>query len=447
MSSNFSSKGKKEEDKNLNVQLIDQTKTNDTLEPDSIVSSTHKINPYPCKNKDNESSDCKLSNLGIVTKKEVKQALINRNVTFRTEYNRLPINLEAEIFFKGPSERIYQQYHLSLNKDYLVLYKALNKNSKNKISNLPNIRIAKNNFEFKNVSGINLYFKNIFDIYHPKFCLNFNLITSFLTTIPEKYEILINVLSSKIITYKLKIINKNKELYIKILDNLQSTIINSRGYYINLLGITLRNNFSSFYFMKASEFEYKAKTGDILLFKGFECPARLQRFYTKNEYDHVAILKKKNGILYVYEATSKDGCKERKWQEFLNYLWYLLYDKMVFRELIIKAENNDEKLLIEKNIGRKCEEFLKSTQGKKYKMYLGTICCGSKKKNNYINHWKDKKGFICSSLIMGAYLQMEICEYTKNINQFLPGDFSQDKKLPFTSKFELGPEIIIDFSL
>ena len=139
--------------------------------------------------------------------------------------------------------------------------------------------------------------------------------------------------------------------------------------------------------------------------------------------------------------------KERKWQEFLNYLWYLLYDKMVFRELIIKAENNDEKSLIEKNIGRKCEEFLKSTQGKKYKMYLGTICCGSKKKNNYINHWKDKKGFICSSLIMGAYLQMEICEYTKNINQFLPGDFSQDKKLPFTSKFELGPEIIIDFSL
>ena len=112
MSSNFSSKGKKEEDKNLNVQLIDQTKTNDTLEPDSIVSSTHKINSYPCKNKDNESSN--LSNLGIITKREVKQALINRNVTFRTEYNRLPINLEAEIFFKGPSERIYQQYHLWL---------------------------------------------------------------------------------------------------------------------------------------------------------------------------------------------------------------------------------------------------------------------------------------------------------------------------------------------
>ena len=99
------------------------------------------------------------------------------------------------------------------------------------------------------------------------------------------------------------------------------------------------------------------------------------------------------------------------------------------------------------DIGNKCEEFLKSTQGKKYKIYLEIICCGSKKKNNYINHWKDKKGFICSSLIMGAYLQMGICDYIKNINQFLPGDFSQDKKLPFTSKFELGPEIIIDFSL
>ena len=53
---------------------------------------------------------------------------------------------------------------------------------------------------------------------------------------------------------------------------------------------------------------------------------------------------------------------------------------MVFRELIIKAENNDEKLLIEKNIGRKCEEFLKSTQGKKYKMYLGKIIVIMEKK-------------------------------------------------------------------
>ncbi len=81
-------------------------------------------------------------------------------------------------------------------------------------------------------------------------------------------------------------------------------------------------------------------------------------------------------------------------------------------------------------------------------MYLCTICCGShKKKSQENNLWKNKKGFICSSLIMGAYLQMGICKYTKNVNEILPGEFSQDFLLPFTDKFELGPEIIIDFSL
>jgi hypothetical protein len=32
---------------------------------------------------------------------------------------------------------------------------------------------------------------------------------------------------------------------------------------------------------------------------------------TKNKYVQVVLMCKKNGILYVYETTSKDGCKRR----------------------------------------------------------------------------------------------------------------------------------------
>ena len=444
----ISSQKKNNDNKSENNQLIDDLKTIDTKDKtnieskDSILGSTRKIQSHPSEDskvKQMYSSDSSFSDITTTYRKTIKQILLNRNVSFRVEYNRTSFNFESPILFKGPNDKSYKKYHLSLNKEYLVLYSKLNKNQKKE---------KLNTSHYKNISEINLHFKNIYDIYHPKFCINFNLITIFITSNSKIKEITLNILSTKILKFKLKILNQNNELFTKLTNILQSQIQNSRGYYMNLLGVSLRKNFQYNYFIKASEFEYKAKTGDLLLFKGFEFSAKLQRFYTKKEYDHVAILRKKNGILYVYEATTKDGCKERKWQEFINYLWNLLYDKMVFRELIIKTNNFEEKNNIENYLDKKYDEFLLSTQGKNYKMYLCTICCGShKNKKQENNLWKDKKGFICSSLIMGAYLQMGICKYTKNVNEILPGEFSQDFLLPFNEKFELGPEIIIDFSL
>ncbi len=434
------------EKKSENTHLLDDLKTIDTKDKtnieskDSIFESNKKIQSHPSEEiKENFYSDSSISEINTTYKKTLKQILLNRHITFRIEYNRIPINLESPILFKGLNDKSYKEYHLSLNKEYLVLYSILDNNKKKQ---------KLNSLHYRSVSEINLHFKNIYDIYHPKFCINFNLMTVFLTINSKTKEIILNILSTKILIFKLKIPNQNNELFTRIINVLQSQIQNSRGYYMNLFGISLRKDFSYNYFIKASEFEYKAKTGDILLFKGFEFSAKLQRLYTKKDYDHVAILRKKNGILYVYEATTKDGCKERKWQEFINYLWNLLYDKMVFRELIIKTDSFEERNKIEKYIDRQYEDFLKNTQGKNYKMYLCTICCGShKKKSQENNLWKNKKGFICSSLIMGAYLQMGICKYTKNVNEILPGEFSQDFLLPFTDKFELGPEIIIDFSL
>ncbi len=54
------------------------------------------------------------------------------------------------------------------------------------------------------------------------------------------------------------------------------------------------------------EFKAKAKTGDLLIFRGFECPARCQRFFTGADYDHIALLYRKHDELFVYESTSKD---------------------------------------------------------------------------------------------------------------------------------------------
>ena len=398
-----------------------------------------KVELFNDKKSNNESIDSFQDK--IIFPKTIKEIFENKDKYLKYEFDNIKPTIETPLLYKGPNNNQYKKYHLSFNNIYFVLYKE-----KRQIND-KDLFIKKTSTEFINESGINLRLKKKYDIYHPIFCLNFNLVTSFLTTNENSKEIIINILSNKIISFYLKPINKDYNLYLNLLSILQSSIVNSRGYHYNLLGVSLLKDFYTNYYMKVAQFEYKAKTGDLLLFRGFDCPSTIQRCYTKNKYDHVALISKKNGILYVYEATSKEGCKRRQWIQFKAYLWNLLYEKMVYRELIIKVDNEEIKDNIINELNNKVEEYVKITQGKKYKMYLFSIICGSKQTETQKNNlWNNKPGFICSSLVMGAYLQMGLCQYKKNVNEILPGYFSQEGDLELNPQFELGPEVILDFS-
>jgi hypothetical protein len=56
--------------------------------------------------------------------------------------------------------------------------------------------------------------------------------------------------------------------------------------------------------MSSNQFLERSKSGDLLLFRGFEVPAKCQRFFTNSNYDHVALLVKRYLELEVYETTS-----------------------------------------------------------------------------------------------------------------------------------------------
>ena len=45
--------------------------------------------------------------------------------------------------------------------------------------------------------------------------------------------------------------------------------------------------------MTEKEFSHRVKTGDILLFRGFDFPARCQRFFTQADYGKDILLKLK----------------------------------------------------------------------------------------------------------------------------------------------------------
>ena len=59
----------------------------------------------------------------IVKMQELKFILITRNIAFRQEFDNFPFNIETEILYKGIKDKEYKNYHLSLFKNKLTLYK------------------------------------------------------------------------------------------------------------------------------------------------------------------------------------------------------------------------------------------------------------------------------------------------------------------------------------
>jgi hypothetical protein len=137
----------------------------------------------------------------------------------------------------------------------------------------------------------------------------------------------------------------------------------------------------------------------------------------------------------------------RNWREFIIFMWNLLYDKMVYRELLIEMDEKRKKAF-EEEMKENCDNFVKETQKKKYILSCCSLCCPSKKDYEYKNEWSKSDGFFCSQLVAAAYLKCGIMKLNKGSNYYLPGNFAQSKdSLELVDGFSLGPEIIIDFTV
>ena len=71
----------------------------------------------------------------------------------------------------------------------------------------------------------------------------------------------------------------------------------------------------------------------------------MQRLYTCDNYDHVAIIIKENSKIKIFESTSMGKCSPLSWIHFKMLYFNLVYDKIAYRELIIENKN-EEKIII-----------------------------------------------------------------------------------------------------
>jgi len=345
--------------------------------------------------------------------------LQERNKTFNIEFFNLLNNKFSSIVkfkIKGKINN-YKKGKLLLNNEKLIIIKL-------------------NTDTCFNKNKINLSSKeNV--LCKPLLSLNFNQIsTKFIFEIKTK-KITFYILGNSdkneqytIIKLKLNTLNNIQfENFIKILNK---TINLSIGSSTNLLNISLYKNFFENYYISYNEFLYQCKTCDILLFRGFSGCSKFQRFFTRAIYDHIALIIKNNQRIYIYESTSFEGVKLKSFHDYFDYSWYLLYDKITFRPLLINNDilNPDK---IYKEFDYKINEFIKKTHDKKYS--LKGLCLKS-----------NENRFFCSELITSAYRYLDIIS-KNNINKsYLPGAFSKEGHIKFNEGFQLGPEYIIYFN-
>ena len=385
-----------------------------------------------------------------------KELMFYKKIEFENQYDLNEIN---DIF---QTKIIYQdkECNLLLNKEYLYILEnksEMQKNRKPKNNEYnPDLSFINKIKKDKSLNELNeKTLKLVYELSHPLVCLNFNLLSCKLllkmgdieqNKINKNYELKILILgSSKEILFFIK----NYEIYKKFAYLINSKIYHYDGYKINRLGLSLRTK--TFYkdtYISVKDFELMAKTGDLLLFRTIDCISDCQRFLTRDQYDHTAIIIRKNGIIELFESTSTDKCNLLEWSKFKYRLYNLVFRKIVLRRLNIEEEDPDLLNEIQERIEQKSEDFITKVDKKDYVMSIPKMIFTSKPDKYEIKgEWDKADGFCCSALNAAFYVYNGIMKLEKSVHCVRPGDFEQDKnRLTILPGYSFGPEKIIEFS-
>ena len=293
-----------------------------------------------------------------------------------------------------------------------------------------------------------------YDITNPLVCLNFNLLSCKILLNKnnndmncKKFEIQVLILGT---STKFIIFFKNFEIYKKFIYILGSKIKNSNGDQTNTIGLSLRTkDFYKETYIRTKDFEKIAETGDLLLFRTLDCLSDCQRLFTRDEYDHIALVIRRNGIIELFEATSNENCSLLEWNKFKCGLYNLIFKKVVLRKLNIDEEDTLKYNEIRENIEIKSNEFIDKTLKKKYAMSVLKMVIDRKPKEyEKTGDWEKGKGYCCSALTAAFYIYNGVMKLEKSVHCIKPGDFEQDRnRVTILPGFSFGPEKIIEFSM
>ena len=376
-----------QEDKNINNKII-IVKENDKSINSFEESKNKKLNSNIQINEENKKSEKNnLSNIYIndtlkydeyfsfdnftyCKQVHFKEIMFYKNFEFEKQYETLK---NTEIFH---TSIVYKKKEciLLLKNEYLYILekktikeKEDSKTSKNNENN-PDIPLIKQ-LKKEGVSKDESILKKQYDISHPLICLNFNLLSCKLllnknnmNNKNKKFEIHILILGT---SKKISFFFKNYDIYKKYSYLIGSTLKTTEGYKTNKIGLSFRTkNFYKDTYITTGIFESIVKTGDLILFRTLDCLSDCQRFFTRDQYDHIALVIKRNGTIELLETTSNENCNLLEWKSFKYRLFNLVFKKIVLRRLNIEEDNLQKREEIQQNIEIKSYEFIRKVNKK-----------------------------------------------------------------------------------
>ena len=446
MNNNINENIDKNIDKNIEEKIDEKEIKNEISNDSNIINQINEHNFFVHNNFEiSEHNIIENMNLNELlffkdTLYEYQFALMERNETYRTKvlYNKKECNL-------------------LIVREYLYILKIESKINDKKVNNgknNPDLSLIYQLEKEEKNQEIEDNLKTTYELCHPLICINFNLLScklllnknDFNNKEKELYEIQIIILGSKI---KISFYIKNYEQYKRFSYIIGQKIFISEGNKINKMGLCLRNkDFYKDTYISTLEFESIAKTGDMLLFITMDCISDLQRVFTRDQYDHIALVIINNGEIEILEATSNEKCSLMKWKRFKFCLFNLIFKKIVLRRLNIEEKDPKKVKEIRKNIEEKTKVFIEKINKKEYEMSLLKMAFSRKPEQYEINgEWEKGTGYCCSALNAAFYVFCGIMKLEKSVHSMRPGDFEQDKnRLTLMPGFSFGPEKIIEFS-
>lgn len=208
-----------------------------------------------------------------------------------------------------------------------------------------------------------------------------------------------------------------------------------------------QQNFWMYPNMAENHFLDMAESGDLLLFRGMDRPARLQRTFTRSLYDHVAlILRRANGEILLLEATGKDGVDTVSWNQFKSNSWHEAYASMVFRKVYFARNEMQIDAL---------HAFVKSVLGQPYGLSVGKLLkrslsasfdeLGEPTTGEVV--LEEHRSFFCSELTAACLKRCGVLRGNRSSSSYWPGSFSQHSLdyLPMQEHAYVGEEMAIVF--
>jgi len=346
-----------------------------------------------------------------------------------------------------PNINSYKKCRFVIKDQYLYLLNILNKNSNLFFINPDNSFIKRIEKKEKPNNEDIKYLKFDYELSNPILCLNFELLTChmILNKIDEREFTLLILGTSKKYSFIIED-KKTKDKFCYILGNL---IYNSYGALSNKVNLVLSNkNFYCKTFITPEDFEYCAKTGDIILFKSKHILSSLQRCFTMDNYDHIAIVQSNYGLITLFDASKIGSCKFHFWETFKSSSNQISFKRVTYRRLNIEERDYEKKAMIQEKIEILVDEFIKEIKDKKYYLSISDLLFKGKPKDYELKgEWSKSKGFSCSSLVAALYLKLGVIKLKNTVHSIYPGDFEQNKNknFEFLPGFSLGPEKIIHF--